>query len=279
MTEVLQHFIGGRLKPGHGSRQGDVYNPSTGKVSAYCPYADLDEIDAAISIAVKAQLSWQSASLSRRMQVIYNFRQLVLDNVEALADAIGREHGKTLEDARSEVERAVDAIEFATSAPHHLKGEYALRVGGDVDNYSVRQPLGVVACIAPFNFPVMVPLWMVPIAIGCGNTVVLKPSEKDPSASNRLAELFIEAGGPPGVLNVVHGDREAVERMIEHPDVAALSFVGSTPVARGIYEAGSEHGKRVQALGGAKNHMLVLPDADMDLAADAWNNPDSAPDE
>ncbi|MFG0414289.1 CoA-acylating methylmalonate-semialdehyde dehydrogenase [Pseudomonas sp. zjy_8] len=270
MTEVLQHFIGGRLKPGHGSRQGDVYNPSTGKVSAYCPYADLDEIDAAISIAVKAQLSWQSASLSRRMQVIYNFRQLVLDNVEALADAIGREHGKTLEDARSEVERAVDAIEFATSAPHHLKGEYALRVGGDVDNYSVRQPLGVVACIAPFNFPVMVPIFMSTMAVACGNSVVLKPSERVPSAANLLAELWQQAGLPDGVWNVLHGDRETVEGLITHPGVAAISFVGSTPIGEHIHQVGSFHGKRVAAFTGGKNIMVVMPDADLDQAASAF---------
>ncbi|MFK1438014.1 CoA-acylating methylmalonate-semialdehyde dehydrogenase [Pseudomonas aeruginosa] len=270
MTETLHHFIGGRAKPGRGARQGDVYNPSTGKVIAHCPYADLDEIDAAIDVAANAQVPWKLTSLSRRMQVIYSFRQLVLDNVEILAEVIGREQGKTLEDARSEVERAVDAIEFATGAPHHLKGEYALRVGGDVDNFSVRQPLGVVACIAPFNFPAMVPIFMSVMAVACGNSVVLKPSERVPGAANLLAELWQQAGLPDGVWNVLHGDRETVEGIITHPGVAAISFVGSTPAGEHIHRVGSLHGKRVAAFTGGKNIMVVMPDADLDQAATAF---------
>lgn len=269
MASTVPHWINGEETRGTSGRDGPIYDPATGAEVRRVTYANAQDVDLAVASARNAFPDWRDTPLAKRTQIMFSFRSLVDAAKDELAELISSEHGKTKPDSRGEVLRGLETIEFACGISDHLKGENSQQVSTGVDISSVREPLGVVGCITPFNFPVMVPLWMVPIAIACGNTVVLKPSEKDPSVSNRLAALFIEAGGPPGVLNVVHGDRDAVERIIEHPDIVALSFVGSTPVARAIYEAGSRHGKRVQALGGAKNHMLVLPDADMDLAADA----------
>ncbi|MAI77968.1 MAG: methylmalonate-semialdehyde dehydrogenase (CoA acylating) [Deltaproteobacteria bacterium] len=269
MSERIGHWINGQTAFGVSSLDGPVFDPATGRESARVAYANVQDVDEAVANAHAAFLDWRVTSLALRTRVMFSFRSLVDAAKDELADLIAGEHGKTKPDARGEVLRGLETIEFACGLSSHLKGENSQQVSTGIDIHSVREPLGVIGCITPFNFPVMVPLWMVPVAIASGNTVVLKPSEKDPSVSNRVAELFVEAGGPPGVFNVIHGGREAVERLIEHPDVPALSFVGSTPVARSIYEEGSRQGKRVQALGGAKNHMLVLPDADMDLAADA----------
>jgi malonate-semialdehyde dehydrogenase (acetylating)/methylmalonate-semialdehyde dehydrogenase len=269
MTETISHWINGKRQDGVSGRTGPVFDPATGAERARVAFASVEEVDQAVAAAKNAFPSWRDTSLTKRAQVMFAFRSLLDEARDDFAEIIAGEHGKTKPDARGEVQRGLETVEFACGIAQLLKGDNSLQVSTGVDLASVREPLGVVGCITPFNFPVMVPLWMTPIAIACGNTVVLKPSEKDPSASNLLARLFEKAGLPSGVLNVLHGDRVAVERLIEHPDVAALSFVGSTPVARAIYEGGSHHGKRVQALGGAKNHMLVLPDADMDLAADA----------
>jgi malonate-semialdehyde dehydrogenase (acetylating)/methylmalonate-semialdehyde dehydrogenase len=269
MSDVISHWIDGKPRDGTSGRHGPVFDPATGKERARAPYASVEEVDGAVAAAKTAFAEWRDTSITRRTQILFQFRNLLEQAKDELAAIIAGEHGKTKPDAGGEVQRGLETVEFACGIAQLLKGDNSQQVSTGVDLSSTREPLGVVGCITPFNFPVMVPLWMFPIAIACGNTVVLKPSEKDPSASNRLAALFTEAGLPDGVLNVIHGDRIAVERLIEHPDVAALSFVGSTPVARAIYEGGTRNGKRVQALGGAKNHMLVLPDADMDLAADA----------
>jgi malonate-semialdehyde dehydrogenase (acetylating)/methylmalonate-semialdehyde dehydrogenase len=269
VTETISHWIDGKRQDGHSGRTGPVFDPATGSERARVAFANVEEVDNAVLAAKNAFADWSDTSLTKRAQIMFAFRSLLDEARNELADIIAGEHGKTKPDARGEVQRGLETVEFACGIPQLLKGDSSQQVSTGVDLISVREPLGVVGCITPFNFPAMVPLWMTPIAIACGNTVVLKPSEKDPSTSNRLAELFSRAGLPNGVFNVIHGDRIAVERLIEHPDVAALSFVGSTPVARSIYEGGTRHGKRVQALGGAKNHMLVLPDADMDLAADA----------
>jgi malonate-semialdehyde dehydrogenase (acetylating)/methylmalonate-semialdehyde dehydrogenase len=269
MAETIPHWIDGKPRDGQSGRTGPVYNPASGKEKVRVAYASVEEVDTAVAAARAAFVEWSDTSLTRRTQIMYRFRNLLEEAADELAALIASEHGKTKPDARGEVQRGLETVEFACGIAQLLKGDNSSQVSTGVDLMSLREPLGVVGCITPFNFPVMVPLWMTPIAIACGNTVVLKPSEKDPSASNQLGELFARADLPDGVFNVVHGDRVAVERLIEHPDVAALSFVGSTPVARAIYEGGTRHGKRVQALGGAKNHMLVLPDADMELAADA----------
>jgi malonate-semialdehyde dehydrogenase (acetylating)/methylmalonate-semialdehyde dehydrogenase len=269
MRETISHWIDGKRQDGYSERSGPVFDPATGKESSRVAFASVEEVDKAVLAARNAFADWSDTSLTKRAQIMFGFRSLLDEARYELAEVIASEHGKTKPDARGEVQRGLETVEFACGIPQLLKGDNSIQVSTGVDLTSTREPLGVVGCITPFNFPAMVPLWMTPIAIACGNTVVLKPSEKDPSASNMLAELFGRAGLPNGVFNVIHGDRIAVERLIEHPDVAALSFVGSTPVARAIYEGGTRHGKRVQALGGAKNHMLVLPDADMDLAADA----------
>jgi len=269
MTETIPHWIGGKPQEGNSGKTGPVFDPATGSERARVAFASVAEVDQAVSAARNAFAGWSNTSLTKRAQVMFAFRNLLDGARGEFADIIASEHGKTKPDALGEVQRGLETVEFACGIPQLLKGDSSSQVSTGVDIASVREPLGVVGCITPFNFPVMVPLWMTPIALACGNTVVLKPSEKDPSASNLLAELLSKAGLPDGVLNVLHGDKVAVERLIEHPDVAALSFVGSTPVARAIYEGGTRQGKRVQALGGAKNHMLVLPDADMDLAADA----------
>ncbi len=269
MSNTITHWIDGKPQDGQSGRQGPVFNPATGEEVARVGYASVEEVDRAVAAAKAAFPEWRDTSLTRRTQILFGFRNLLDEAKDEIAGIIAGEHGKTRPDARGEVQRGLETAEFACGIAQLLKGDNSQQVSTGVDLTSIREPLGVVGCITPFNFPAMVPLWMIPIAIACGNSVVLKPSEKDPSASNRLAQLFAKAGLPDGVLNVLHGDRIAVERLIEHPDVAALSFVGSTPVARAIYEGGTRNGKRVQALGGAKNHMLVLPDADLDLAADA----------
>ncbi|HEY3906763.1 MAG TPA: CoA-acylating methylmalonate-semialdehyde dehydrogenase [Streptosporangiaceae bacterium] len=263
------HWIGGKPWAGSALRAGDIYNPATGQISGTVDYAGAAEVDAAVSSAAAAFPAWRETSLVKRASVMFAFRELVRTHTAELAELISSEHGKVTSDAAGEVARGLEVVEFACGMPHLLKGAYSENVSTSVDAYSIRQPLGVVTGITPFNFPAMVPMWMFPIAITAGNTFVLKPSEKDPSASIRMAELLAEAGLPDGVFNVVHGDKEAVDSLLAHPQIRAVSFVGSTPIARYIYETGTAAGKRVQALGGAKNHMVVLPDADLDLAADA----------
>ncbi|WP_433272984.1 CoA-acylating methylmalonate-semialdehyde dehydrogenase [Actinosynnema sp. CS-041913] len=265
----ITHRIGGKPWDGVASRSGDVYDPATGRVAAQVDFASTSTVDEAVASAKAAFSDWHNVSLARRVTVMFAFRELLNARKDELAAIVTAEHGKVLSDAAGEVQRGLEAVEFACGIPHLLKGGFSENASTRVDVYSIQQPLGVVGVISPFNFPAMVPLWFVPNAIACGNTVVLKPSEKDPSASAFIADLFAEAGLPDGVLNVVHGDKEAVDRILEHRDVKAVSFVGSTPIARYVYETGTRHGKRVQALGGAKNHMVVLPDADLDLAADA----------
>jgi len=265
----VTHWIGGRPWSGTAERQGDIYDPSTGQVTGTVDFASTGEVDGAVAAASEAAKSWGRISLAKRTTVLFAFRELVRSHTGELAALITAEHGKVAADAAGEVTRGLEVVEFACGIPHLLKGGFSENVSTGVDSYSIRQPLGVVAGITPFNFPAMVPMWMFPVAIACGNAFVLKPSEKDPSASLLLARLWAEAGLPDGVFNVVHGDKVAVDALLHHPDVAAVSFVGSTPIARYVYETGTARGKRVQALGGAKNHMVVLPDADLDLAADA----------
>jgi malonate-semialdehyde dehydrogenase (acetylating) / methylmalonate-semialdehyde dehydrogenase len=266
------HWINGKPWTGEAATRGDIYNPATGHVSGTVDYATGPEVDAAVAAASAALPGWSDTSLVRRAAVMFAFRELVRSRQGDLAALITAEHGKVASDAAGEVARGLEVVDFACGIPHLLKGGFSENVSTGVDAYSIRQPVGVVAGITPFNFPAMVPMWMFPIALACGNTFVLKPSEKDPSASLLLAELLAEAGLPDGAFNVVHGTKAAVAALLTHPDVRAVSFVGSTPVARYIYETGTAHGKRVQALGGAKNHMVVLPDADLDLAADAAVN-------
>jgi len=265
----ITHWINGENTTAVADRTGPVYNPATGQQTAEVDYASVSDVDLAVQTAKQAFETWGIAPLTRRQNVMFAFRELVSTRKVDLARQLSAEHGKTVDDALGEVQRGLEVIEFACNIAHLMKGDYSEQVSTSVDTYTIRQPLGVVAGITPFNFPTMVPLWMYPIAIACGNTFVLKPSEKDPSTSQMVAEMLAEAGLPPGVFNVVHGDKVAVDALLTHPDVAAVSFVGSTPIARYIYETGTAHGKRVQALGGAKNHMIVLPDADMELAADA----------
>ncbi|GAA3057269.1 CoA-acylating methylmalonate-semialdehyde dehydrogenase [Pseudonocardia yunnanensis] len=272
MTSQVNHWIGGTESGGSAARSSPVYDPATGIVSAQVVLGSASDVDEAVRAAREAFPAWRDASLARRQTVLFTFRELLNQRKSELAEIITAEHGKILDDALGEVARGQEVVEFACGLPHLLKGGYSENASTRVDVHSVRQPLGVVAVISPFNFPAMVPMWFFPIAIACGNTVVLKPSEKDPSAAVWLARLWAEAGLPPGVFNVVHGDKEAVDRLLEHPDVRGVSFVGSTPIARHVYETATRHGKRVQALGGAKNHMVVLPDADLDLAADAAVN-------
>lgn len=269
MTKQIRHWIGGRLAEGTSGRSSPVFDPATGEQTGEVDLAGQPEVDAALAAATAAARDWQRSSLSQRSAVMFNFREILHDRQDEVAAVISSEHGKVLSDAAGEVARGLENVEFATGLPHLLKGGYSEQVSTGVDTYSIRQPLGVVAGITPFNFPAMVPLWMCANAIGCGNAFVLKPSERDPSASLLLAEMWQEAGLPDGVFTVLQGDKVAVDGLIAHPDVAAISFVGSTPIAKYIYEKGTAAGKRVQALGGAKNHMVVLPDADIDLAADA----------
>jgi malonate-semialdehyde dehydrogenase (acetylating) / methylmalonate-semialdehyde dehydrogenase len=266
--KTVNHWIGGKPVEGVSGEFGPVYNPATGAQDTQVAFASVAEVDAAVATAKEAFASWATTSLTKRTAILYKYRELLDAHRDEIAALITAEHGKVHSDALGEVARGLEIVELACSIAEKLKGELSTQVSTGVDVASIRQPLGVVAGITPFNFPAMVPMWMFPVAIACGNTFVLKPSEKDPSASRRLAELAAEAGLPDGVLNVVNGNKVAVDRLLEHPDIAAVSFVGSTPIARYIQAKAIEHGKRVQALGGAKNHMLVLPDADLDFAAD-----------
>jgi malonate-semialdehyde dehydrogenase (acetylating)/methylmalonate-semialdehyde dehydrogenase len=268
VAKHVTHWIGGKAWDGAAERQGDIYDPATGQVTGKVDFATPAVVDAAVAAATDAFGEWGRISLAKRATVMFAFRELVRSHTAELAAAITAEHGKVASDAAGEVARGLEVIEFACGIPHLLKGGYSENVSTNVDVYSIRQPVGVVAGITPFNFPAMVPMWMFPVAIACGNTFLLKPSEKDPSASLLIAELLAEAGLPEGVFNVVHGDKVAVDAILGHPGIGAVSFVGSTPIARYVYETGTASGKRVQALGGAKNHMVVLPDADLDLAAD-----------
>jgi malonate-semialdehyde dehydrogenase (acetylating)/methylmalonate-semialdehyde dehydrogenase len=265
----ITHWIGGKPWTGTAQRQGDIYDPAAGQVTGVVDFASQDDVDDAVATAKEAAKSWGRVSLAKRTTVLFAFRELVKEHTAELAELITSEHGKVASDAAGEVTRGLEVVEFACGIPHLLKGGFSENVSTGIDSYSIRQPLGVAVGITPFNFPAMVPMWMFPVAIACGNAFVLKPSEKDPSASILLAQLWAQAGLPDGVFNVVHGDKVAVDALLNHPDVAAASFVGSTPIARYVYETGTRAGKRVQALGGAKNHMVVLPDADLDLAADA----------
>jgi malonate-semialdehyde dehydrogenase (acetylating)/methylmalonate-semialdehyde dehydrogenase len=264
---IIEHWIGGSATAGAGTRRAAVYNPATGRQQHEVVLAAAADVDAAVSAARAAFESWSQASLSKRGKVLFAFRELVNAHVGPLAEIVSDEHGKVLSDAAGEVQRGLEVVEFACGIPHLLKGGYSDQASTGVDVFSFREPLGVVAGITPFNFPVMVPMWMHPVAIACGNTFVLKPSERDPSASNYIADLWRQAGLPDGVFNVVHGDKAAVDAILDHPDIAAVSFVGSTPIAKYIHGRATANGKRVQALGGAKNHAVVLPDADLDFAA------------
>ncbi|HLN77819.1 MAG TPA: CoA-acylating methylmalonate-semialdehyde dehydrogenase [Nocardioidaceae bacterium] len=264
----MEHWIDNQSTVGSSTRRGPVWNPATGEQQAEVVLADASDVDAAVASARSAFDSWSQASLSKRAKVLFAFREIVNRRAMELAEIVSDEHGKVVSDALGEVQRGLEVVEFACGIPQLIKGEYSDQVSGGVDVFSFREPLGVVAGITPFNFPVMVPMWMHPVAIACGNTFVLKPSERDPSASMLVAEMWAEAGLPDGVFNVVHGDKESVDALLDHPDVAAISFVGSTPIAKYIHDRGTAHGKRVQALGGAKNHAIVLPDADVDFASD-----------
>ncbi len=265
----IPHWISGGRIEGSSARFADVFHPATGRVQAHVPLADHSEVDRAVMAAADAFPEWSSQPPLRRARVLFRFREIFERRMEEVAALINSEHGKVMSDARGEAMRGLEVVEFAAGIPHLLKGEYTEQVGGGIDSWSMRQPLGVVAGITPFNFPAMVPMWMFPIALACGNTFVLKPSERDPSSSILLAEMLKEAGLPDGVFNVVHGDKAAVDAILTHPVIQAVSFVGSTPIAEYVYREGTKHGKRVQALGGAKNHLIVMPDADLDQAADA----------
>src|SRR4051794_11576606 len=265
----IHHWIDGKPVEGSSGRTGPVFNPASRAQSGEVDFASVEEVDRAVQAAKEAFASWRAVSLSRKTEIFFRTRQLVDDHREDIAKILTAEHGKVLSDAMGEVARGLEVIEFCCGIPELLKGGFTEQASTGIDVYSIRQPLGVCAGITPFNFPAMVPMWMWAPALACGNTFVLKPSEKDPSASIYTAELLQEAGLPDGAFNVVHGDKVAVDAILEHEEIAAVSFVGSTPIARYVYETGTSHGKRVQALGGAKNHMIVLPDADIDMAADA----------
>jgi len=272
MTQRITHWIDGKSWGGVAERTGQVFDPATGEVGSLVDFASQEVVEETVTAANAAFAEWRHVSLAKRAQVLFAFRELVNGRKEDIAALITAEHGKVLSDALGEVTRGLEVVEFACGIPHLLKGGFSENVSTNVDSYSIRQPLGVAAIISPFNFPAMVPMWFFPLAIAAGNAVIVKPSEKDPSAAMLMAELWSEAGLPPGVFNVLHGDKVAVDGLLTHPDVKSISFVGSTPIARYVYETGTAHGKRVQALGGAKNHMVVLPDADLDLAADAAVN-------
>jgi malonate-semialdehyde dehydrogenase (acetylating)/methylmalonate-semialdehyde dehydrogenase len=265
---MLKHHVAG-AEFGAGATTGAIFNPATGEQTSTVAFATADEVDHAIAVATEAQKKWAATGLVRRADVFFRMRQLLVERQDDLAAIVTREHGKVLSDAKGEISRGIENVEFAAGLVHLLKGEHSTGVAGGVDVHTIKAPVGVVACITPFNFPVMVPLWMSASAIACGNAVILKPSEKDPSAANFIAALWEEAGLPAGVFNVVHGDKVAVDSLLNAPGIGAVSFVGSTPIAKYIYETSARNGKRVQALGGAKNHMIVMPDADLDMAADA----------
>jgi len=268
MTNQLHHFIGGQKVAGTSGRFLDVYNPNTGEVSAQTPLASADEVRAAIASSAQAFPEWAATNPQRRARVMFNFKRLIEDNMDDLAEMLSMQHGKVVADSRGDVQRGLEVIEFACGIPHLQKGEFTEGAGPDIDMYSMRQPLGVVAGITPFNFPAMIPMWMFGVAIACGNTFICKPSEKDPSVPLRLGELMLEAGAPAGVLNVVNGDKEAVDTLLSDPTVEAVSFVGSSDIAQYIYATGAANGKRVQAMGGAKNHAIIMPDADLDRVVD-----------
>jgi malonate-semialdehyde dehydrogenase (acetylating)/methylmalonate-semialdehyde dehydrogenase len=265
----LPLWIGGKAVAALTTRYGEVTNPATGEVIRHVPLGNAADVDAAVAAATAALPGWRAAPALRRARILMRFRELMETHKKDLAKIVTEEHGKTLIDAEGSITRGIEVVEFATGIPHLLKGDFSENVGTDVDSWSIRQPVGVCAGITPFNFPAMVPMWMFPVALACGNTFILKPSERDPTLSLRMAELLAEAGVPPGVFNVVHGDKESVDAILAHPGIKAVSFVGSTPIAKYIYETGASHGKRVQALGGAKNHAIVLPDADFDFATEA----------
>ncbi len=265
----LHHFVNGEPVTGTARRVGPIFNPATGEQTGEVPFASPGEIDQAVTAAREALPAWAEMTPASRARLLFRFREVVQDHVDELAGLLTAEHGKTSADAKGSVTRGLEVVEFACGIPHLLKGEFSSSVGSEMDSWSLRQPVGVCVGISPFNFPAMVPMWMFPIALACGNTFVLKPSEKDPSTPIRIAELAAEAGIPAGVLNVINGDKEAVDALLAHPDVAAVSFVGSTPVAEYIYKTAAANGKRVQALGGAKNHMVVMPDADLDQTTEA----------
>lgn len=267
--ETIENAVGGRRYVSSSTRRVPVYNPATGEQSAELPLSTPDELNQAVANAVKAQIAWGATPPMKRARVMFKFKALLDQYADDLAREISKEHGKVHDDALGEVARGIDCVDFACGIPHLLKGEFSRNVGPSIDSYSDRQPLGVVAGITPFNFPAMVPMWMYPAAIACGNAFILKPSERDPSAPMLAWNLFMEAGLPEGILNVVHGDKETVDGILDHPDIKAVSFVGSTPIAEYVYQRGTKAGKRVQALGGAKNHMIIMPDADLDQAADA----------
>ena len=269
MSEVIHHYINGQVVAGTSGRRGDIHNPAIGEVIRQVDFASKGEVDTAVQAAKAAFPAWAATPPLRRARVMFKLKSLLEANMEELAQLVTEEHGKTVADAKGSITRGIEVVEFACGMPQLLKGEFTESVGTDVDAYSMRQPLGVVAGITPFNFPAMIPLWMSPMALACGNCFILKPSEKDPSFAMRLAELYGEAGAPEGVFNVIQGDKEAVNAILEHPDIAAVSFVGATKTAEYIYQTGAAHNKRVQALGGAKNHMIVMPDADMGQATDA----------
>ena len=269
MSATIGHFVDGVALEGNSGRHGDVYNPSTGEVIHKVALATADETCEAIRSASEALPAWAATPPAKRAQVLFSFRNLLISHLDELAGLLSLEHGKTIDDAKGSLTRGLEIVEFACGAPQLLKGQYSEMVASGVDSYAIRQPVGVCAGITPFNFPGMVPMWMFPLALACGNTFVLKPSEKDPSTPLRLAELMIEAGLPAGVLNVINGDKEAVDTLLTDPRVQAISFVGSTAIGEYVYQTGSHHGKRVQALCGAKNHMVVMPDADLDQVVDA----------
>ncbi|MFP4239921.1 MAG: aldehyde dehydrogenase family protein, partial [Rhodosalinus sp.] len=261
MTEELAHWIGGKRVSGRSGRFADVFNPATGEVQARVPLASADELDEAVRIAAEAQRGWAATNPQRRARVLMEFVRLLNRDMEKLAETLSREHGKTVPDAKGDIQRGLEVVEFCIGAPHLLKGEFTDSAGPGIDMYSMRQPLGVVAGITPFNFPAMIPMWKFAPAIACGNAFILKPSERDPSVPLMLAELMEEAGLPAGILQVVNGDKEAVDAILDHPGIMAIGFVGSTPIAEYIYSRGCANGKRVQCFGGAKNHMIVMPDA------------------
>jgi malonate-semialdehyde dehydrogenase (acetylating) / methylmalonate-semialdehyde dehydrogenase len=269
MATQIAHFIDGQRAAGQSQRTVDIYNPSTGEVQAQVAMGSGADIDVAVAAAVEAQKEWAACNPQRRARVMMKFVELVNENLDELAETLSLEHGKTVADSKGDIQRGIEVIEFAIGIPHLIKGEYTEGAGGGIDVYSLRQPLGVVAGITPFNFPAMIPLWKAGPALACGNAFILKPSERDPSVPVRLAELFIEAGLPPGVFQVVHGDKEAVDAILEHPDIQAVGFVGSADIAHYIYSKAAANGKRAQCFGGAKNHMIVMPDADLDNAVDA----------
>jgi malonate-semialdehyde dehydrogenase (acetylating)/methylmalonate-semialdehyde dehydrogenase len=268
-SSIISHYINGKMVPGTSGRRGDIYNPAIGEVVRQVDFATVEEVQAAVDAAQAAFPGWAAQPPLRRARVMFRLKELLERHMDELAVLVTEEHGKTVADSKGSITRGIEVVEFACGIPHMLKGEFTENVGAEVDSYSMRQPLGVVAGITPFNFPAMIPLWMAPMALACGNTFILKPSEKDPSFSMRLADLFKEAGVPDGVFNVIQGDAVAVNAILENPGIAAVSFVGATKTAEHIFRTGTHHGKRVQALGGAKNHMIIMPDADMEQVTDA----------